>query len=129
MRSAGRGARCVSGGARGTRRRARDRAEPASARAAAGDPEPGSGARAPRPPTLEAESARFRLFEAVSTFLRNAANVRPLVLVLDDLHAADEPSLLLLQFLARELADSRLLVVAAYRSVDPIPNDALSAAL
>ena len=35
---------------------------------------------------------------------------RPLVLVLDDLHWADEPSLLLLQFLARELGDSRLLI-------------------
>jgi predicted ATPase len=40
----------------------------------------------------ESESARFRLFEAVSTFLRTTAEGRPLVLVLDDLHAADEPS-------------------------------------
>ena len=39
--------------------------------------------------------------------------------VLDDLHAADEPSLLLLRFVARELAASRLLVVGAYRDVDP----------
>jgi DNA-binding SARP family transcriptional activator len=83
----------------------------------------------PRLPTLEAESARFRLFEAVSMFLRNAASSRPLVLVLDDLHAADEPSLLLLQFLARELADSRLLVVAAYRNVDPTPNEPLRASV
>ena len=37
-------------------------------------------------------------------FLRSAAaRAEPLVLVLDDLHAADEPSLLLLRFLAREL--------------------------
>ena len=57
----------------------------------------------PEPPDLEPESARFRLFEAASSFLRSAAKTRPLVLVLDDLHAADEPSLLLLQFLAREL--------------------------
>ena len=39
--------------------------------------------------------------------------------MLDDLHAADEPSLLLLRFVAREIADSRLLVVCAYRDVDP----------
>src|SRR5436189_190422 len=61
------------------------------------------------PPAPESESARFRLFEATATFLTNAARARPLVLVLDDLHAADEPSLLLLQFLARELGSSRLL--------------------
>ena len=44
------------------------------------------------------------------------------MLVLDDLHAADVPSLLLLQFLARELGSMRMLVVAAYRDVDPIPD-------
>ena len=51
------------------------------------------------------------------------------MLVLDDLHAADEPSLLLLRFLARELADSRLLVVGAYRNVDPSLGDPLAATL
>ena len=61
-----------------------------------------------------------------SSFLRNAAQVRPLVLVLDDLHAADEPSLLLLRFVARETADSRMLVVCAFRDVDPTLRDPLS---
>ena len=51
---------------------------------------------------------------------------RPIVLVLDDLHAADEPSLLLLQFVAAELGDSRLLVVGAYRDVDPTLRDPLA---
>jgi DNA-binding SARP family transcriptional activator len=83
----------------------------------------------PEPPALESESARFRLFEAVSSFLRTAARARPLVLVLDDLHAADEPSLLLLQFLARELGGARVLLFAAYRDVDPSPNNPLTAAL
>ena len=35
--------------------------------------------------------------------LVSAADARPLVVVLDDVHAADEPSLLLLQFVARVL--------------------------
>jgi DNA-binding SARP family transcriptional activator len=83
----------------------------------------------PEPPAPESEGARFRLFDAASTFLRRATQVRPLVLVLDDLHAADEPSLLLLRFVAREIADSRLLVVCAYRDVDPTLRDPLSAAL
>jgi Bacterial transcriptional activator domain/AAA ATPase domain len=55
----------------------------------------------PAPPTLESGSARFRLFEAASSLLARAAQARPLVPVLDDLHTADEPSLLLLRFLVR----------------------------
>jgi hypothetical protein len=78
---------------------------------------------------VDPETARFRLFEAVAEFLRNGGEARPLVLVLDDLHSADTPSLLLLQFLAAELADARLLVVGAYRDVDPTLHDPLSSAL
>ena len=51
------------------------------------------------------------------------------MLVLDDLHAADEPSLLLLQFVARELGESRLLIVGAYRDVDPTLSDPLTTTL
>ena len=83
----------------------------------------------PKPPDMESEGARFRLFEAVSAFLRSASQDRPLLLVLDDLHAADESSLLLLRFVAREMADSRLLVVCAYRDVDPTLKDPLSGTL
>ena len=70
------------------------------------------------PPTLEPEQARFRLFNSITTFLKNAAQSQPLMLVLDDLHWADKPSLLLLQYLAREMGGSRLLVVGTYRDVD-----------
>jgi eukaryotic-like serine/threonine-protein kinase len=69
----------------------------------------------PAPPPLDPEQARFRLFDSVATFLRNAATRQPLVLVLDDLHEVDESSLSLLKFLVRELRGSRLLVVAACR--------------
>ncbi len=72
----------------------------------------------PEPPHLEPEQARFRLFDGITTFLKNAAHAQPLVLVLDDLHWADKPSLLLLQFLARELRGARLLVLGTYRDVD-----------
>ena len=64
------------------------------------------------------EAARFRLFDSVSGFLAAASASRPLVIVLDDLHWADEPSLLLLQFLARSLGDARLLVIGTYRDVE-----------
>jgi tetratricopeptide (TPR) repeat protein len=70
------------------------------------------------PPPMEAEGARFRLFDAVAMFLRNAGDGQPLMLVLDDLHAADAPSILLLRFAARELGDARVLVLGAYRDVE-----------
>jgi DNA-binding CsgD family transcriptional regulator len=64
---------------------------------------------------VEDAGGRFRLFEAASRFLRRCALQRPLLMVLDDLHGADEPSLLLLRFLARELRGSRLMVLASCR--------------
>ncbi len=72
----------------------------------------------PPPPTLEPEQARFRLFDSVTTFLKNASKLRPLVVILDDLHWADKPSLLLLQFLARELKDAGILVIGTYRDME-----------
>ena len=66
------------------------------------------------PPRLEPEQARFRLFESITTFLKNAAGSRPLVLVLDDLQWADRSSLLLLEFLAREIASSPFLVLGRF---------------
>lgn len=77
-------------------------------------------------PALDPEGARFRLFDAAAEFLRNASKSRPLVLELDDLHAADAPSLLLLRFLARELGTMRVLLIGVYRDIDPVPNEPLS---
>jgi DNA-binding SARP family transcriptional activator len=80
----------------------------------------------PEPRAPESEGARFRLFEAVGSLLQLATRDRPVVVVLDDLHAADEPSLLLLRFIARQIAASPLLVLCAYRDVDPTVRDPLS---
>ena len=66
----------------------------------------------------DSEEARFRLFDSVTTLMLGAARDRPIVLVLDDLHWADEPSLLLLRFAARELASSGLLILGTYRDVE-----------
>ena len=72
-----------------------------------------------RPPLpMGAEGARFRLFDAVAGFLRNAGAGQPLMLVLDDLHAADAPSILLLRFAARELGEARVVVLGAYRDIE-----------
>ncbi|HVH06227.1 MAG TPA: AAA family ATPase [Myxococcota bacterium] len=64
------------------------------------------------------EQARFRLFDALAATLRRRAQQGPLVLVLDDLHWADEASLRALEFLAHELRGAALLVVATFRDVE-----------
>ncbi|HEX2032112.1 MAG TPA: AAA family ATPase [Actinomycetota bacterium] len=83
----------------------------------------------PSPPAVDAETARFRLFQAMAELVRRAATTDPLVLLLDDLQAADEPSLLLLQFIARELADARVLLVGTYRDTDLTEDHPLMGAL
>ena len=57
----------------------------------------------PRPVVRDPEALRFRLFDAVATTFQAVADDHPLLIVLDDLHAADASSLLLLQFLARAI--------------------------
>ncbi len=81
------------------------------------------------PPALEPEAARFRLFDSITTFLKNVAERQPLMLVLDDLQWADRSSLLLLEFLAREIGVSSLLLVGAYRDIEVSRRHPLSQSL
>ena len=81
------------------------------------------------PPQLEPEQARFRLFDSITAFLKSAGQRKPLVLVLDDLHWADHPSLLLLEFVARELASARVLIIGTYRDMELSRQHPLSATL
>jgi tetratricopeptide (TPR) repeat protein len=64
------------------------------------------------------DQERQRLYESVVTFLLNAAIANPIVLVLDDLHWADAPTLNLLRILARSVKGSRLLIIGTYRDMD-----------
>jgi tetratricopeptide (TPR) repeat protein len=79
----------------------------------------------PEPPSVDPDTARFRLFEAVTALLKGAGQRQPLVVILDDLHAADTPSLLLLRFLGSELDGARILVMGAYRDTDLGPEHPL----
>jgi predicted ATPase len=65
----------------------------------------------------------------LASFLQNAAANRPLVLVLDDLHWADNDSLALLEFIAPELAAAPLLVIGTYRDVEVSRRHPLSETL
>src|SRR5581483_7038206 len=49
----------------------------------------------------DASQTRFRLFGSIARFLVNSSRRRPLILILDDLHWADAPSLRLLEFLTQ----------------------------
>src|SRR3954452_2159782 len=78
-------------------------------------------ARAPAAAPMS-EGARFRLFEAVASLLANASAVRPLAVFLDDVHAADRPSLLLLRYVATQLLASRILISCCYRDTEAGPE-------
>jgi tetratricopeptide (TPR) repeat protein len=78
-------------------------------------------------PAVDASAeARFRLFDSVAAFLRRASEGQPLLVVLDDLHWADEPSLQLLRFLAGDLRGSRLLLLGTYRDLEVGPDHPLA---
>ncbi len=80
-------------------------------------------------PMTDPESAQFRMFDAYVTFIRAASSRVPLLLVLDDLHWADKPTLQLLQHLAREVSSMRVLVVGTYRDTDLSRTHPLSESL
>src|SRR5215211_4219856 len=72
----------------------------------------------PASPAADLGGARFRLFESLASFLRSAASTQPLAIFLDDLHAADASSVLLLRFLAEEVGQAPILLVGCYRDTE-----------
>ena len=85
---------------------------------------------APQPPAItDPEAAQFRLFDAYTTFIRAASERTPLLIILDDLHWADKPSLQLLQYFARELSNMRVLVAGNYRDTELARSHPLSQTL
>ena len=72
----------------------------------------------PDPPPLPPDAVRFELSDSISTVLVRLALRRPLVLIMDDLQRADEPSLDVLVFLAHEIVRAPVLVVGAYRDTE-----------
>jgi class 3 adenylate cyclase len=81
---------------------------------------------APAPRETDAETERYLLWVSVTALLEGASTDRLVVLVLDDLHSADQPTLALLKHLALSDANLSLLVRGTYRQTDLSRGDALS---
>jgi len=69
-------------------------------------------------PLGDPSEARFRMFESIRQLLASLCRRRTLLMVLDDVHWADAPSLRLLEFLAPEFGSNRLLLVGTYRATE-----------
>ena len=72
----------------------------------------------PEPLRADPETERTRLFDAIVGLLEAVCDDAPVFLVLDDIHWATKPTLLLLRHVVRSLGSAPLLVVATYRDTD-----------
>ena len=72
---------------------------------------------------------RFAVFESVRGYLTGAAAATGLVLMFDDVHWADAPSLRLLRHLSTGLGAARLLLLITYRDTETVGRDELTAFL
>ncbi len=77
------------------------------------DPVSEPGAASPDP-----EASSFQLFDSLAECITAIARHGPLLLVLEDLHASDEASLIGLNFLAREASRTPSLIIGTYRDED-----------
>jgi DNA-binding CsgD family transcriptional regulator/tetratricopeptide (TPR) repeat protein len=82
----------------------------------------------PPPAEADPDTERHRLHTAVSHLLARVSRSRRVLLVLEDVHWADAPSLLLLRHLARS-GDASGLVVATFRDIEADVPDVLSETL
>ena len=83
----------------------------------------------PGPLELPPDQARRHLFNCFCDFAARLAREQPVLLLLDDLHWADDSSLSLLVHLAQRLSDLPLLVVGTYRDVEIDVTHALAKTL
>jgi class 3 adenylate cyclase len=83
----------------------------------------------PAPRESDPETERFLLFGAITDLLQTASAANGLVLLLDDLHWADKPSLLLLKHLICAGAGMHVMVLGTYRDTDLQVDHPLTALL
>jgi predicted ATPase len=83
----------------------------------------------PRPVAADPDTERHRLHSAVADLLAAVGRRAPLVVVIEDGHWADTPTLLLLRHLARGSSEARALLLTTFRDTEADVPEALSAAL
>jgi class 3 adenylate cyclase/tetratricopeptide (TPR) repeat protein len=83
----------------------------------------------PSPRQSDPETERYLLYAATAGLLETAGELQPVVLILDDLHWADGPTLSLLRHVVTAGASMRLLVVGTYRDSDLSREHPLAALL
>jgi class 3 adenylate cyclase len=83
----------------------------------------------PTPTRSDPDTERYALFDAVVALLAMASASAPVVLILDDLHWAAKPTLLLLRHLLRFGEHARVQIVGTYRSTDLDRSHPLAAML
>ena len=83
----------------------------------------------PLPVAADPDTERHRLHTAVADLLAGVGRRAPLVVVIEDGHWADTPTLLLLRHLARGASDARALLVTTFRDTEAEVPEALSATL
>jgi DNA-binding CsgD family transcriptional regulator/tetratricopeptide (TPR) repeat protein len=69
-------------------------------------------------PPLDPGEARFRLFDSLATFFKKASESCPLLIVLEDLHWSDRSSLLLWEFISKEISTSKVMLLGTYRGIE-----------
>jgi AAA ATPase domain len=70
----------------------------------------------PAPPAMNPEGQRYRRFETCADLLARASTARPTILVFEDLHWADKPTLLMLRHVMRASGAASLCIVGTYRA-------------
>lgn len=80
-------------------------------------------------PAESGERDQFVLFDAVASVLSAVASAHPLIVVLDDLHWADTPTLLLLRHVVRATEGGALLILGTYRETEVDDSHPLAQAL
>jgi DNA-binding CsgD family transcriptional regulator/tetratricopeptide (TPR) repeat protein len=83
----------------------------------------------PAPVAADPDTERHRLHTAVTDLLAGAGSRQPLLLILEDGHWADTPTLVLLRHLARAASEARVLVLATFRDTEADIPVALADAL
>jgi DNA-binding CsgD family transcriptional regulator/tetratricopeptide (TPR) repeat protein len=81
------------------------------------------------PVAADPDTERHRLHTAVTDLLAGAGRRQPLLLVLEDCHWTDTPTLMLLRHLARAGTEARVLVLATFRDTEADIPTALADAL